>query len=74
MKIAASIYKSLCKKNLSMTEEEILMRNHVIQKDEEFIIYKEIFSNKTKVFSNKIRNVNIDEMITFLFVLVKLIK
>ena len=48
MKNAALNHKSLCKKNLSMTAEEIWMRNPVIQKDEELVIYKEIFSSVIK--------------------------
>ncbi len=43
MKKAALNDKPLCKKNLSMTFEEIWMRDPVTQKDEELGIYKEIF-------------------------------
>ena len=45
MKKVALNKDTLCKKNLSMTPEEIWMRNPVIQKDEELGIYKEVFSS-----------------------------
>lgn len=45
MKMVALNGKSFCKKNLSMTNEEIWMRNPMIQKNEEFSIYKEIFDS-----------------------------
>ena len=45
MKKVALNNETLCKKNLSMTTEEIWMRNPTIQKDEEFGIYKEIFDD-----------------------------
>lgn len=48
MKKVALNSETLCKKNLSMTPEEIWMRNPTIQKNEELGIYKEIFDSAIK--------------------------
>jgi len=45
MKKVALNSETLCKKNLSMTSEEIWMRNPIIQKNDELSIYKEIFDS-----------------------------
>lgn len=59
MKKVALNNETLCKKNLSMTTEEIWMRNPTIQKDEEFGIYKEIFDDVI----NDLEKINCDNAI-----------
>lgn len=45
MKLAAKNNKPLCKKNIAMNAEQIWMREPLIQSQEEFGIYEEIFKN-----------------------------